>query len=61
MGVPPNHSFLIILIRFSLMNHPFWGTTMTMETPMFNFWAQKCMAHPRRWRPKMVKAGVTLW
>ena len=33
--VPPNHPFMD---GFSLINHPFWGTPMTMETPYPNSW-----------------------
>ena len=31
MGVPLNHPFRI----FSLINHPVWGTRMTMEIPIY--------------------------
>ena len=32
IGVPPNHPFY--LIGFSLINHPFWGTTIFGNTRM---------------------------
>ena len=34
MGVPLNHPFMD---GFSIVNHPFWGTPMTMETPKWMY------------------------
>ena len=37
IGVPPNHS---VLIGFSIINHPFWGTPIFGNTHMgFRFWS----------------------
>ena len=33
IGLPPNHPFLI---GFSIINHPFWGTTIFGNTHMYN-------------------------
>ena len=39
IGVPPNHP---ILIRFSIINHPFWGTTIFGNIHFFVWVAKKC-------------------
>lgn len=46
MGVPQNHSCLIILIRFSFMNHPFWGTTNDYGNSHVQFLGPKVHGSP---------------
>ena len=47
VGFPPKSS---ILIRFSIINHPFWGTSIFWKHPMV-FW----------WSPKSEVMGVVTW
>ena len=37
MGAPLNHPFMDHMDGFSIVNHPFWGTPMTMETPKWMY------------------------
>ena len=34
MGVPSNHPFID---GFSILNYPYWGTPMAMETPFYGY------------------------
>ena len=46
MVAPPNHPFWYILIGFSIINHPFWGTPIVGNPHIFHVFLEKNSQFP---------------